>query len=105
MTLVAALSLGTLVPAALVAPDAMGLVARLALVAAGLAQALVVVAVLLGVQSLFGARVEALLVLLQTLLVVGVVTGLVLVPRVVPLARGWSGPDALPESVLAAPCA
>lgn len=105
LTLVAALSLGTLVPAALVAPDAMGLVARLALVAAGLAQALVVVAVLLGVQSLFGARVEALLVLLQTLLVVGVVTGLVLVPRVVPLARGWSGPDALPESVLAAPCA
>lgn len=99
MTLVAALSFATLLPAALFAPAAMDAGARCALFAAGFAQAVVVVAALLLVQSVLGERVEALLVLLQTVLVVLVVTGLVLAPRFVFVARGWSGPEALPELV------
>ena len=99
LTLVAALSLSTLLPAALLAPDAMDSGARAGLFVAGFAQAVVVVALLIVVQSALGERVETLLVLLQTALVVLVVTGLALVPRFVPLARGWSEPNALPELV------
>lgn len=105
LTLVSALSLASLAPAALVAPDALALGGRLLLVAVGLAQAVLVVAVLLALQSALGERAEALLVFVQTILVVGVVTGVVIVPRVVPFARSWTSIDAAPAALAAWPSA
>ncbi len=75
LLLIAALSLAALLPVAWFAPDAAGWGARLVLIAAGLGQALFLAAILIGLQSVFGERAEALLVLLQTALVVGIVLG------------------------------
>jgi hypothetical protein len=68
------LSLASLLPAAWFAPP--GLAGKIALVGAGLGQAILVAALLLALQSTLGERAETLLVLLQTVLVVGVVLGL-----------------------------
>ncbi|HEV8111949.1 MAG TPA: hypothetical protein VGR31_04185 [Planctomycetota bacterium] len=97
----AVLSLAALVPAAWFAP-VHGLGPRLGFVAAGLAQSLFLAAILLGIQSILGERAEALLVLLQTVLVVGVVlgfaVGLRFVPRMIHLTSpvdaglGWLPP-------------
>jgi hypothetical protein len=89
---IALLSLAALVPAAVFAPSAMSIAARIALVAWGLAQALGLAAVLLAVQSALGERAETLLVILQTALVAGIVIGLVAGLRVVPAIRGLSSP-------------
>jgi len=99
LILAAVLSLSALVPAALFAPDSMSVGARCGLVAAGLAQAVLVVGLLLTVQSAFGERVEPLLVALQTALVAFVVTGLVIVPRLVPHLREWSAWEQVPAGV------
>lgn len=80
---IAVLSLAALLPAAFFAP-VHGIGARAALIAAGLAQSLFVAAVLLGLQSALGERAEALLVLLQTLLVVGIVLGFAVGLRLLP---------------------
>jgi hypothetical protein len=84
-SLMAVLALAALLPAALLAPTEMGALARAGLVAAGLGQALFLAALLLAAQSALGERAEALLVILQTLLVagilIGLVTGLRLIPR------------------------
>jgi len=106
----AALSLAALLPAALFAPGAMDLDARTALVLAGLGQSLLIAAVLVAVQSVLGERAEALLVLLQTLLVVGVVlgfaAGLRLVPRMAHLVSPvGSGLPAFPPAWFASPLA
>lgn len=103
VALLTVLTAASVVPAALLAPEAMGLGARLALVLAALAQSLVVAAALLGLQALTGERAEALLVLLQTLLVAFVIAGLVLVPNVVPFAREWRTFELAPPIVRALP--
>jgi hypothetical protein len=100
-----ALSASALLPAALFAPDGVGWGARAALVGAGLLQSVVIAAALLALQSALGERVEALLVLVQTVLVAFVVTGIVIVPRVLPYLRGWDAPDDLPALARAVPSA
>ncbi len=80
VVLLGALVASSLVPAVLLAPASLGTSARLILLAAGMAQALLVAAILLLLQALFGRRLEGLLVLLQTALfcamIVGAVAGL-----------------------------
>lgn len=88
LLMLALLALGSLVPAAVLAPESTDLVPRLALPLLGLGLASLLAAVLLSLQNLLGERAEGLLVLLQTLLVIGVVVGTVLGLRSVPtLAR------------------
>jgi hypothetical protein len=99
LLLAGALATSALLPIVLFAPSSLGIGMRAALFAAGIAQAFVVAGFLLGVQSLFGRRAEALLVALQTLLVGGVLVGCLLGLQVVPqlvavhapadLARGF----------------
>lgn len=86
------LSLAALLPAAWFAPAA-GFGARATLVAAGLGQSLLLAAVLLGTQSILGERAEALLVLLQTLLVVGIVMGIVVGLRLLPRIAHLGSPE------------
>jgi hypothetical protein len=104
------LSLAALLPAAWFAPDSAGLGGRAALVAAGLGQSLLLAAVLLAVQSALGERAEALLVLLQTLLVVGVVLGVAVGLRLVPAIAHLESPvgaglEAFPPAWFAAAAA
>lgn len=87
LSLLALLGSGVLLPAALLAPEAMTLAERLLLLGAGLGQALALGAVLLVLQALLGDRIEAGLVLLQTGLVVGAVTGLLAAPGLAPAMR------------------
>ena len=82
------LALGSLVPAAVFAPEHTPLLPRLLLPVLGLGLATFLAAVLLVVQNLLGERAEALLVAFQTLLVIGVVVGVIAGLRAVPqLAR------------------
>ena len=82
------LALGSLLPAAIFAPDATHLLPRLLLPLLGLGLTTLLAATLLLVQTLLGERAEALLVAFQTLLVVAVVVGIVVGVRSVPeLAR------------------
>ncbi len=80
VTVVGVLATATLVPAALLAPE-LDLVHRLVFVLAGLGLALFLTACLALVQAALGGRAEGLLVLFQTVLVIGVVVGLTLVVR------------------------
>jgi len=82
------LSLGALVPAALLAKgfDAS---ARIELVLLGLGQSLALAAALLAVQSLLRGRAQALLVVVQTALFLGVLVGAAIGLRIVPQMRAW----------------
>lgn len=82
-TLVLVLSLGALLPAALLAPANTSLVERVLLLGGGLGQALFLAGALLAVQSALGERAEALLILFQTLLLVAIVVGSTLLPSLV----------------------
>jgi hypothetical protein len=84
------LSLASLLPAAWFAPG--GLAGKIALVAAGLGQSVLVAALLLALQSTLGERAETLLVLLQTGLVVGIVLGLAIGLRLLPRIAGLASP-------------
>jgi hypothetical protein len=104
------LALGSLVPAALLAPAGTTLVERLALVGGGASLALTIAAGLLAAQSLLAGRAEALLVTLQLALVSGLVVGLVAGLHAVPElagsadltpARLWWYPPALAAAPLA----
>ncbi len=90
------LALGALVPAALFAPAATELLPRLGLPLCGLGLATSLAAAVLVVQGLLGGRAEALLVLFQTLVVVGVVVGLVAGLHRIPELAGVTGLDAAP---------
>ena len=82
------LALGSLLPAAVLAPESAPLLARILLPILGLGLVTCLGAALLSLQNLLGERAEGLLVAVQTLLVVGVVVGVVLGVRSVPtLAR------------------
>jgi len=78
------LSLGSVLPAALFLPDG-GIVARLGLVVCALGLVLTLAGGLFGAQALLGERAEAGLVLLQTLLFAGAVIGFVLAPSMLPV--------------------
>ncbi len=79
-TLLGALALGSLLPAALLAPAGTSFTARVVLVAVGLAQTFFAAGVLLCVTSVLGRRAEGALVLVHTLVfglvIVGFVAGL-----------------------------
>lgn len=103
LLLLATLTLAALVPAAFLAPASMSAAARIALVACGLAQSVVLAALLLGVQSTFGERAEAILVLVQTLVVAGIVLGLVVGLRFVPRLASIDAPSKLADGMIAFP--
>jgi hypothetical protein len=86
------LSLAALLPAAWFAPETAGLAGRVALVAAGLGQSVLVAAFLLALQSTLGERAETLLVLLQTAIVVGIVLGIAVGLRLLPSIAGVATP-------------
>src|SRR5689334_256898 len=88
-SLIGVLALASLLPAAWFLPQASSL-ERVQLVWAGLEQALFLGASLVVLQSLLGGRAEGVLVALQTLLVGGIVLGVVLGPR---FAREFSGEE------------
>jgi hypothetical protein len=105
------LSLGSLVPAALIAPQSIAWPARVELVALGLGQAVSLAAVLLLVQATLRGRAQALLVLVQTLVFAGVIVGFAVGLRLVPQLVAWQGPAAasalksFPPAWFAAPLA
>jgi hypothetical protein len=103
LLLVMALATAALLPIALFAPADVGLGGRVILFAGGVAQALFVAGVLLGVQALLGSRAEALLVLLQTVLVGGIIVGSLLGLRLVPLLVEARAPDGAPPWFSAVP--
>lgn len=86
------LSLGALVPAAVLAPSSYDLAARATLVAMGLAQALALAAVLLCLQAALRGRAQALLVIVQTAVFVGVIVGAAVGLRAVPRIVAWQTP-------------
>ncbi len=93
---VGGLAASFLVPAAIFAPWSWSFGDRLALIAVGLGQALVLAATLLAALSLLGGRAEGLLIGLQTLLfgaiVVGALVGLRSMPELARIAEPASGP-------------
>jgi hypothetical protein len=105
------LALGSLLPAAALAPAGTGLIGRALLVVGGLEQALALAAVLLLVQAVLRGRARPLLVALQTALFVGVLVGAALGTRAVPALRHLTSPDqiaglaAWPQAWFAAPLA
>ncbi len=103
-SLIGVLALSSLLPAAVFLPHA-SLAQRALLVGSGLGQSLLLAAVLLVVQSLLGARAEGLLVTLQTLLVGGIVLGVVLGPRLARSIAGTTGWETLPSTLHALPSA
>jgi hypothetical protein len=92
LTVLAVLSAGSLLPAAALAPAELGIGGRLALVAAGLAQALSIAAALLVLRSALGGRARPLLVLVQTALFAGVIIALVIGPSRIGALAGARGP-------------
>jgi hypothetical protein len=103
----ATLTLGSVVPAAVVAEVAP--VQRVLLVALGLGQSLFLAAVLLLVQATFRGRAQSLLVIAQTALFLVVLVGAVVGLRYVPLLADLAAPNAqlvaLPPAWFAAPLA
>jgi hypothetical protein len=99
----AVLALGSLVPAAALAPSGTGALGRAWIVIAGLEQALVLAAVVLLVQALLRGRAQGLLVLAQTLLFVGVLLAAALGARLVPALRHVGSPADLPLAHLLPP--
>jgi len=88
LTCLYALALASLVPAAFFAPESTDLLSRCLLPLCGLGLATLIAALLLAVQSFLGGRAEGLLIGVQTILVVGVIVGLVAgLGRVPELAR------------------
>jgi hypothetical protein len=105
LLLAGALAASALLPIAVFAPAGVGVGMRVALFIAGIGQALVVAGFLLGLQSLFGRRAEALLVTLQTLLVGGVLVGCLLGLQLVPKLVAIHGPDDLARAFCCSPSA
>ncbi len=67
-----------LLPVALFAPDAMSLLERAYLLLGGLSLSATLAAILLLIQALLGGRAESIFVMLQTVIVAGVVLGMIL---------------------------
>lgn len=90
------LTSGALAPALVLAPAEFDLAARATLFAAGQAQSVLLAGALLAAQSLLRGRAHALLVALQSALLVLTMVGTVAGLELVPQMRSWSGPDAAP---------
>ncbi|MCP3920895.1 MAG: hypothetical protein GY711_35655 [bacterium] len=107
VALLGVLALGSLIPAAVLAPAGTGALGTTWLVVGGLLQTLLVAAVLLWIQALFGERAETALVLVQTaafvLVLVGFVAGLKLLPALAELTQPTPGLLFYPPSWFAAP--
>ncbi|TDJ67783.1 MAG: hypothetical protein E2O39_14190 [Planctomycetota bacterium] len=91
--LLGGLALGSLIPAAALAPASFDLTARVLLVLAGLAQTAFVAALLLWIQALLGGRAEAALVAVQTVLLCAVILGAVLGLQTLPRLAQLAGPS------------
>ena len=87
------LTLGSALPAVALAPAGVPLAGRALLMGGALAQALLIAAVLLTVQSALRGRAQALLVVAQTLLFLLVVVGSTLGLQYVGAMAGWRGPS------------
>lgn len=109
LAILAMLALASLIPAALLAPSSMGAVDRVMLVGLGVAQTWSVAAALLLLQVVLGRGGDALLVALQTAVFVGVMVGMLVGLRSLPMLAelesfsGWW--LALPSAWFAAPFA
>ena len=90
--LICTLALGSLIPAAALAPASFDATARVLFVLAGLAQTAFVAALLLWIQALLGGRAEAALVAVQTVLLCGVLLGAVLGLQTLPVLAQLAGP-------------
>ncbi len=88
------LTSGVLAPAMVLAPAGFDLTARLELFAAAQAQSIVLAGILLAAQSLLRGRAHALLVALQSALLVLTMVGFVAGLELVPHMRVWNGPGA-----------
>lgn len=88
------LSLGSLVPAALLADARFDAWMRVELVVLGLGQALAIAAVLLALQAVLRGRAQPLLVLAQTALFIAILVGSSVGLRKVPAMVGWNDPSA-----------
>jgi len=97
------LALGSLLPAAALAPAGSGAVGRAWIVLAGLEQALLLAALVLLVQSSLRGRAQGLLVFAQTVLFVGVVLAAALGARLIPALRGVAAPADLPLAAFLPP--
>jgi hypothetical protein len=97
------LALGSLLPAAALAPAGTGAAGRAWIVLAGIEQALVLAALVLLVHGLLRGRAQSLLVPLQTLLFVGVLLTAALGARLVPALRGVDAPGDLALATLLPP--
>lgn len=91
--LLGGLTLCSLLPGVLLAPDSLGLAARLLMLLAGLLQAALVAALLLAMQALFDKRAESMLVLVQTALFCGTIVGAVLGLRYLPTLAAIQAPS------------
>ncbi len=87
------LSLGSLVPAALIATNGFDVAMRVELIALGLAQSCAIAATLLLVQALLRGRAQPLLVAAQAALFVGVLFGASVGLRAVPHMVAWHSPS------------
>ena len=103
LLLLGGLALGSLVPAAVLAPSEAGLVGRALLTLSGLGLVSLLAALLLLAQALLGERAESLLVLLQTVLVISIVVGLTLSMRAVPALAEVTRADELRPAAWLAP--
>ncbi len=100
LVLLAALTFGVLLAAALAAPPEMSWLARGLLIAVGLGQSVALGAGLLTFQVVLGERAEGWLVLIQTVLVVFAVGGLLAAPGIAPqLAAIEEGNAAWPDAL------
>lgn len=97
------LALGSLLPAAALAPAGTGAAGRVVIVLAGLEQALVLAALVLLVQGALRGRAQALLVFAQTALFVGVVLAAALGARLVPALRHVAAPEDVPLAAILPP--
>lgn len=105
LVLVLGLSTAVALPIALLAPGSTSALGRVSLFLAAILQAVFVAGMLLGLQSLCGRRVEALLVTLQTLLVGGVLVGCLLGLQLVPRLVGVHAPADLAAGAVWLPSA
>ncbi|HVS19658.1 MAG TPA: hypothetical protein VMT18_13725, partial [Planctomycetota bacterium] len=97
------LALGSLLPAAALAPAGTGAIGRAWIVLAGLEQALVLAAAVLLVQAVLRGRAQGLLVFVQTVLFVGVVLAAALGARLVPALRHVTSPADVPSAAFLPP--
>lgn len=93
LILVWALAFAALLPAAILAPEAITAGERVLFLPLGIGLATLLAATLLAAQSLLGGRAEGLLIAFQTVIATGATVGLVVLIRLVPVLRELPDPQ------------